>query len=533
MKSNGKHRTIRTYFVRPSAKTTPRPFGLAPFTAIAITFLATFFGVGTFPQFVSAADLSGEGAFVADVVKEKSPQIVAINRSVWQFAESRFEEVKSCQYICEILEKEGFEVSRDIPDMPTAFVARYGTGSPTIGITAEYDALPGLNQQAGIASEAPETSQKCGHGCGHCALGAGAVGAALAVKEWLKANPGKGTVVLLGTPGEESGYGKIHMLRRHCFDSIDVVLSWHPFDLNHAWGRRALGVHHMEFKFFGIAAHAGGAPEKGRSAVDAAELTNVGINYLREHVSSQTRMHCAWLDSGPLAANIVPPHAALSYYLRTANIKEGRETLQRMKDAARGAALMTGTTMEFAVIGGAYDFLPNPTVNQVLSDAFVEMGGPDFGEEEFEIARRFIDTLTEENRAEAIAAGARHENITPEEFARRPLAIQVEPYTPNDPNIMTISFDLGDISHLIPTAQIYIAVGPPLTGLHTWQQTALAGTSIGDKAAEAAARAIALTSIRLFMTPSLVDQAKAELKESEKEEYQAIFPESVLPLPQK
>ena len=501
------------------------------FYGCVTAFLTAGFLSGHFSPSPRAADLSPEGQFVVSTVQEKSPLIVDINQNVWQFSESRFEEVKSCRFISGILEKEGFQVSRNIPDMPTAFVARYGTGSPVIGITAEYDALPGLNQQAGVAHESPDLSRKNGHGCGHSALGAGAVGAALAVKEWLKEHPGKGTVVLLGTPGEESGYGKIHMLRRHCFDSLDVVLSWHPFDMNHAWGRRALGVHYIQFKFLGIASHAGGAPEKGRSAVDAAELTNVGINYLREHVSTQTRMHYAWLDSGPSAANVVPAHAALSYYLRTTNIQEGRETLERMVNVARGAALMTGTTMEFEVIGGAYDFLPNPTVNQVLSDAFVEMGGPEFGEEEFETARRFIDALPADKRAEAIEAGAHHDGITPEEFARRPLSVQVEPYTPNDNTFLTISFDLGDISHLIPTAQIYVAVGPPQTGLHTWQQAALAGTSIGDKAAEAAARAIALTSIRLYMDPSLVDQAKNELKETEKEEYRAVFPESVMPLP--
>lgn len=484
-----------------------------------------------FSQAARAADLSKEGQFVNAAVKEKSPLINDINHNVWQFSESRFREVKSSKYISDILEKEGFKMTRHIPDMPTAFIARYGSGAPVIGITAEYDALPGLSQKAGVAREEPDPSHDNGHGCAHSALGAGSVGAALAVKEWLKDKPGKGTIVLLGTPGEESGYGKIHMLRRKCFDGIDVVLSWHPMDLNHAWNRRALGVHNVQFKYFGTAAHAGGAPEKGRSAVDAAELTNVGVNYLREHVSSTTRMHYAWLDSGPKAANVVPAHAALFYYIRTTNVKEGRETLDRMIDIARGAALMTRTKMEYAVIGGTYDFMPNPIIMKVFSDAFVETGGPDFGEEEFKIARQFIDILPADKRAEALEAGARHEGITPEEFARRPLSKQVEPCLPVDNNIITVSFDLGDISHIIPTAQIYVAVSPPRTGLHTWQQAALAGTSIGDKAAQAAAKAIALTSLRLYMNPALVDQAKMELRKVETEKYQSLFPESVKPIP--
>ncbi|MDO5581477.1 MAG: amidohydrolase [Planctomycetia bacterium] len=485
---------------------------------------------GTFSP-VRAADLTPEGKFADSAVKEKSPLINDINRNVWQFSESRFQEVKSSKFISDLLEKEGFHVFRDIPDMPTAFIARYGSGSPVIGITAEYDALPGLNQKAGIAREDPDPARVNGHGCAHSALGAGSVGAALAVKEWLKDKPGKGTVVLLGTPGEESGYGKIHMLRRKCFDGIDVVLSWHPMDLNHAWGRRALGVHNVQFKFTGTAAHAGGAPEKGRSAVDAAELTNIGVNYLREHVSSQTRMHFAWLDSGPKAPNVVPAHAALFYYIRTPNVKDGRETLDRMIDIARGAALMTHTKMEYEIVGGTYDFMPNPIIIKVLSDAFMETGGPKFEEEEFKIARQFLDILPADKRAEAIAAGALHDGVAPEEFAKRPLSVQVEPYSPFDNNLITVSFDLGDISHLIPTAQIYIATGPPHTGLHTWQQAAMAGTSIGDKAAQSAARAIALASIRLYLNPSLVAKAKEELKKTEKEKYRSLFPESVKPLP--
>ena len=472
-----------------------------------------------------------EAEFVRSAVDQKAPLIIDMKQSIWEYAEIRYKEFKSADKIVGILEREGFTVDRNVPDMPTAFIARYGSGSPVIGITAEYDSLDRLNQEAGVAEKKPTANQANGHGCGHCALGAGSVGAALAVKEYLKDKPGRGTIVLLGTPAEESGYGKLFMLRKGCFAGIDICMSWHPWSDNNATAARALGVFLVEFHFKGISAHAGGAPEKGRSAVDACELTNIGINYLREHVPTTTRMHYAWLDCGPSAANIVPDSGALVYYVRAPYAEQRREVLERMINVARGAALMTGTTMEHRVVGAAYDLAPNPTVARVLSDAFVETGGPDFEEPEFEIARRFLAAMPDAQRKEAIQTGAKSEGLSPEEFAKRPLIKSVVPMTDRDgEQLMTISFDLGDVSYCIPTAQLYGAVAIPQTGLHTWQLTAQVGTSIGDKASLAMARALALAAVRFYQKPELVDKAKAELKAATTgREYQYPLPDSITP----
>lgn len=474
---------------------------------------------------------SQEAEFIRAAVEQKAPLIIDMKQSIWEYAEIRYKEFKSADKIVEILKQEGFTVDRNIPGMPTAFVARYGSGAPVIGITAEYDSLQRLNQAAGAAERKPTSCQENGHGCGHCALGAGSVGAALAVKEYLKDWPGQGTIVLLGTPAEESGFGKLFMLREGCFRDLDVVMSWHPWSDNNATAARALGVFMVEFHFKGIGAHAGGAPEKGRSAVDACELTNVGIHYLREHVPTTIRMHYAWLDSGPEAPNIVPDSGALLYYIRGPYAEERRDVLERMVNVARGAALMTGTTMEYRVVGAAYDLLPNPTVARVLSDAFVETGGPDFAEPEFAIARRFLAAMPEEARAEAIQTGARLEGLTPEEFAKRPLIKSVTPMTDRDAEqLMTISFDLGDVSYCVPTAQLYGAVAVPQTGLHTWQLTAQVGTSIGDKASLAMARALALAAVRFCQHPELVEKAQAELQTATAgREYQDPLPDSITP----
>ncbi len=485
----------------------------------------------TFPSFAQEQPKDPAADFVRSAVEQKAPLIIDMKQSIWNYAEIRYKEFKSASKIAEILERDGFAVDRNIPDMPTAFVARYGSGSPVIGITAEYDSLPRLNQEAGVAEPKPTPDQENGHGCGHCALGAGAVGAALAVKEYLKDKPGQGTIVLLGTPAEESGYGKLFMLRKGCFKDIDIVMSWHPWASNNATAARALGVYLVEFHFKGVAAHAGAEPEKGRSAVDACELTNVGMNYMREHVPSSTRMHYAWLDSGPKAANIVPDSASLVYYVRAPYQQQRDEVLKRLINIAKGAALMTDTTLEYQVVGAAYDLAPNPTVAKVLSDSFVEMGGPDFGETEFEIARRFLAAMPEAKRDEAIRFGAKTEGVTPEQFAQKPLIRSVVPYSDRDSEqLLTLSFDLGDVSYCVPTAQLYGAVAIPQTGLHTWQLTAQVGTSIGDKASLAMARALALAAVRFYQKPELVGKAQAEFKEATNgQEYKYPLPDTITP----
>lgn len=341
-------------------------------------------------------------------------------------AEYGFEVYNSAAYLEELLEKEGFTVERGIGGMKTAFVGTCGSGKPVIGILAEYDALPNMSQKAGETKPCPIEGKKYGHACGHSALAAGTVGAAIIAKEYLKETGKTGTVKIFGCPAEETGFGKSFMVKRGCFEGLDMCFTWHPIDRTTLWGR-TLAYYKVRFDFKGITAHAGGAPELGRSALDACELMNVGVNYLREHIISTARVHYAYLDAGGEAPNIVQDHASLLYFIRAPKMSDCDAILARIKKIAQGAALMTETDVNIKVFGGLYDNFTNPTASCILSDAFVAEGGPDFTEEEFAIARKFLDILSPQAREAAIKEGAKAEGISEEEFAKRPLITRVEP----------------------------------------------------------------------------------------------------------
>ena len=266
-----------------------------------------------------------------------------------------------------------------------------------IGILAEFDALPNLSQKAGETKRCPIEGKAYGHACGHSALAAGTVGAAIVAKEYLKETGKTGTVKVFGCPAEETGFGKSFMVKRGCFEGVDMCFTWHPMDHTSLWGR-TLGYYKVRFDFKGTASHAGGAPELGRSALDACELMNVGVNYLREHIISSARVHYAYLDAGGDAPNIVQDHASLLYFVRAPRLADSAAILERVKKIAKGAALMTETEVNIKVLGGMSDNIPNPTASRILSDAFVAEGGPDFTEEEFAIARRFLDILSPQER---------------------------------------------------------------------------------------------------------------------------------------
>ena len=467
---------------------------------------------------------------ICDIVADKADIISGINQSVWDFAEFGYHEERSAEKIKEALLEEGFELESGLAGIATSFVGRYGSGKPVIGILAEYDALPDLSQEAGVAKPCPIKGKEYGHGCGHSALGAGAVGAAIAVKEYLKQTGQTGTVELYGCPAEETGFGKTFMVKAHCFDDLDMTFCWHPMDGNMSMSVRTVAYYKARFDFKGRTSHAGAAPELGRSALDACELMNVGVNYLREHIISNARVHYAYIDCGGKAPNVVPDHASLLYFVRAPKLKQSGEILERIKKIAQGAALMTETEVEIQVLGGMSDTIPNPTASKLLADSFVETGAPDFGEEEFAIARKFLDIMPEEQKARVIAEGAKRNGISPEEFARRPLNTFIVPYTDAmRDRVMTGSSDVGDVSYQVPTAQITAAVGVPETGAHTWQMTAQVGTSIGDKASLAVARAIALACAKVYEEPAIVEQAKKELLEETGGVYISPIPDGIVP----
>ena len=308
---------------------------------------------------------------IRDSVREKAQIITGLNRAVWEYAELGYQETKSAAAIIKALEDDGFTVTKELAGIPTAFKAVWGSGSPVVGILGEYDALPGLSQKAGVAAPEPDEGHTTGHGCGHCALGAGAVGAAMAAKAYLEQSGKTGTLVFFGCPAEEQGFGKGFMAKARCFDGVDMMFTWHPADQNVPMGTRMVANYKVRFDFTGISAHAGAAPEKGRSALDACELMNVGVNYMREHVISDARIHYAYLDNGGEAPNVVQDHASLLYFMRAPKLAQSSEILARIKKIAQGAALMTETEVKVRVLGGLSDVIPNPTAFQVLSDAYV------------------------------------------------------------------------------------------------------------------------------------------------------------------
>ena len=473
--------------------------------------------------------MTHEKELVQRFAKDKNDVIADMNQAVWNYAEYGYQEFQSSGKLIEVLESEGFQIKRKLAGIETAFEGTYGSGFPVIGILAEYDALPNLSQEAGNVCRASIEGKKYGHGCGHSALGAGAVGAALIVKEYLLKTGRQGTIKVFGCPAEETGFGKCFMVRDHCFDNVDLCFTWHPMDSNSCFPRSS-AYYKVRFDFRGRASHAGRAPELGRSALDACELMNVGVNYLREHIVSSARVHYAYLSCGGDAPNVVQETASLLYFVRAPRLSICSDILERVKKIAQGAALMTETQVKIDVLGGMNDFIPNPTASKILSDAFIEQGGPDFEEKEYSIAREFLSAMPAKDIKKAVAEGAEMNEISEEEFSRRPLNTAVVPFSEKDRATLSAgSTDVGDVSYIVPTAQFRAAVGVPGITTHTWQFTAMVGTSIGDKTSQAIARAIARACTMVYVNPSLVVQAKQELLEETKGNYIDPLPKDAKP----
>ena len=375
--------------------------------------------------------------------------------------------------------------------MPTAFVASYGSGGPIIGILAEYDALPGISQDA-VPERAPIIEGGAGHACGHHLFGAGSVAAAIAVKEWLDESGHAGTIRLYGTPAEEGGAGKVYMVRDGLFDDVDVALHWHPSSQNSARAGRSLANKSAKFRFSGYSAHAAGAPERGRSALDGVEAMNHMVNLLREHVPQETRIHYV-ITHGGFAPNVVPDFAEVYYYVRHPNAPTVLELFERVARAAEGAALGTGTEVEYEVIHGLYDLVPNVALGQVMDASLRKVGGVEYTEAERAFARQIQATF--------------------EGGPSRPLGSEEEIEEFGVEGVGGGSTDVGDISWVVPTTGLSTATWVPGTSAHSWQAVAAGGTDIGTKGMMVAAKTLALTTIELFQSPDVIAAAWEELTE--------------------
>lgn len=426
-------------------------------------------------------------------VDSRQEELKAVNKAIWEFAEVGLEERKSSALLVSKLKQAGFDVKTGVSHMPTSFVASFGSGKPIIGILAEYDALPGLSQKV-EPERTPVVKGAPGHGCGHSGLGTGALGAALAVKAAMEKHNLKGTLRLYGTPAEETLIGKVYMLLDGQFDDLDVCLHWHPAAKTGVWAGSSKAAASVKFTFHGVAAHAAGSPDKGRSALDAVELMNVGVNFMREHIKEDARLHYVITDGGG-APNVVPSTATVWYYIRADKHKDVESYFEWVQDIAKGAALMTRTKMSLQVETDCHELVQNEPLNEAVHQALLTVGPPKFTEAERAFARRLQQSVTTE-------FGATFKDAIEETI--KPLTEAAE--------ISKGSTDVGDISWYVPTVGLRAACFAAESPGHSWQNVAAMGSTIGEKGMLVGAKALAISTLDLFEKPELVATARADFK---------------------
>ncbi|WP_151736878.1 M20 family metallopeptidase [Paenibacillus tengchongensis] len=463
---------------------------------------------------------------VTAYIEGKRDVFIDVSDRIWGFAETRFAEFESADTLCKALEQEGFSVERGVAGLATGFVGSFGSGSPVIAILGEFDALAGLSQQAGQASFDPVVPGANGHGCGHNLLGAGSLAAAVAVKDYLLEHGITGTVRYYGCPAEESGSGKAYMARAGLFSDVDAAFCWHPATMNVVMHMSSLANLHVHFKFAGRSAHAAAAPHLGRSALDAVELMNVGVNYLREHMIPEARVHYAVTNTGGFAPNVVQAEAEVNYLVRAPKAAQVSELFERVLDVARGAALMTGTKMSYHYEGGAANLIPNAALEGKMYEFMTGLALPEYTEEELAFAKEIYAAIPEEDKASAARQGGKALHGM---LAARPLAGFVAP--PMEKLVvMPASTDVGDVSWNVPTAQCGTATWAYATPIHAWQTVAQGKSSYAHKGMLLAGKAMACTAIAALLDPSLVAAAKAELVQRlDGEAYVSLFPDEVQP----
>ena len=474
--------------------------------SIASLLLLVSAGGATNPSEVPAVQ-SAKDAVTQEIVS-RGDHYAAIAQQIWEFAEVGYQEERSSALLQSELRAAGFEVEAGVAGIPTAFVASYGSGEPVIGILAEFDALPGLSQDA-VPERSPLEELGAGHACGHHLFGTASTAAAISVKNWLRNSGREGTVRLFGTPAEEGGAGKVYMVREGLFDHVDVVLHWHAGDRNDASPGASLANKSAKFRFHGISTHAAAAPERGRSALDGVEAMNHMVNLLREHVPQETRIHYV-ITQGGLAPNVVPDFAEVYYYVRHPDVEPAKEIFERVVNAAEGAARGTGTRMEYEVIHGIYNMLPNDALARVMDANLRQLGGIEYNAQEQAFAEQIRQALGDTT----IDLGSETE---------------IQPYEMKPPGGST---DVGDISWIVPTTGLRTATWVPGTAAHSWQAVAAGGTSIGTKGMLLAARTLAMTAVDLYSDPSLIDAAREELEERRGPEfvYEALLGDRDPPL---
>ena len=457
---------------------------------------------------------------VLEILRKLFPETAGVSLDVWRFAELGLKEEKSAEAHAVFLARKGFRVTKGTRDLPTALVAEWGQGKPVIGFLGEYDALPGLSQDVS-AERRPLVPGAPGHGCGHNLLGAGSLGAAAAFKEYLARTGREGTVRYYGCPAEETLIGKVFMAREGVFSDLDAAITWHPGDINTIPMGSSNAVNSARFIFHGRTAHAAGDPHNGRSALDAVELMNVGANYLREHVIPDARLHYVITDGGG-QPNVVPARAEVWYYVRAPRRNQVDEIYSRLLDVAKGAALMTGTSFDVLFLSGCYDVLPNEALGEAALAWLRELGGPVFEDADMEFARDISATVEPSQKRQYL-----ERMNAPEELYDQVMnTTVVEPLDKG--KVLPASTDVGDVSWITPTVQVYTACWPIGIPGHSWQVTACSGHRLAQKGMFLASAVMALTAAELVEHAGILDRARQEFAERTKgQPYRSPLPEGL------
>ena len=466
-----------------------------------------------------------------EIIESKADLLTALSDKIWEYAELSMMEHKSTAAYLQVLRDEGFNVTEKLCGIDTAFSGSFGSGKPLIGILGEYDALSGLSQEPGITEQKPLIEGGCGQGCGHNLLGVASLGAAIAVKKAIEAGELSGTVIFYGCPGEEGCAGKTFMARDGMFRDLDAALCWHPGDVNEiSTGSNAASIQ-VEYIFTGIAAHAAENPQHGRSALDAAELMNVGVQFLREHMEAKCSVHYCFADAGGLSPNVVQPTAKLIYMVRGENVRKAKALLKRVDNIARGAALMTETEMTTRQIDGTSSTVSNEVLEQLLYDNLCVAPMPTYNQRELTYAATLKTTYhteglpgnrTEENRKVRayVAEKSDNGNAAINDF--------IVPYVPSC-HFTPGSSDVGDVSWLTPTAQFTAVTWPSGCPCHSWQTVSAGKTTFAHKGMLFAAKVLSGSVADLMEDADLLARARAEFRSSTAEGYDCPISKDLLP----
>jgi aminobenzoyl-glutamate utilization protein B len=462
---------------------------------IAVCFIALVMGLSLGATSDARADSTDKGPDLVSFIDARFPEHQRIAARIWDYAELGYQEEKSSALLKQTLADEGFTIESGVAGIPTAFIASYGSGHPVIAMLAEYDALPGITQTASPLRETIP-GKAGGHACGHHLFGTASSGAAIALRHWLDETGTKGTIRLYGTPAEEGGSGKVYMVRDGLFKDVDAVLSWHPSSANQVRANSSLANRSAKFRFHGVSAHAAGAPEKARSALDAVEAFDFMVNLMREHVPQETRIHYV-ITQGGHAPNVVPDFAEVFYYVRHPKANTMLEIWDRIEAAAKAAADGTGTTVDWEIIHGNHPMLSNQVLADLMQSKLEMVGGVSYDETEQDFAEKIYATLNQPTRklgSERLVLPMRHKTNMG-------------------------STDVGDISWNTPTIQFDAATWVPGTSGHSWQAIAAGGTSIAIKGVQVAAKTLALTAQDLYENPATLVAAKEELLKAQGEDF--------------